>query len=180
MKRFLILLIMMISISTHAVTNKCGLNLQGGIDTFPWSLAQPFPWDFVQGLWQINDNTNDIIRVRVVRSDENTKHLKIDILSRLECGAIMRGKGIITASEKNVVRILLTNREGSNAMMKLAFFNPQDLKATSGMTCDSQVLAASLINIDEHAKPFQAAQFENTNMVLKKVTSSLDFYCRKR
>lgn len=163
----------------------CGYNKQGGpIDGFPWSLAQPFPWNSIQGLWKVSDSPDQVIRMKVVRQDQNAKHLSVDVLSRNECnGPLMKGVGIITAAEKNVVRLSLTDKDGQTYMMKLAMFNTVDLQMDKHV-CGQSVLAASVLTLDnddgEDDVGDNLKTAEQSNMMLKKITSSTDFYCRKR
>lgn len=159
----------------------CGLNTQGGVDIFPWSLAQPFPWDTIQGLWKVSDSPDQVIRMRVVRQDQNVKHLSVDVLSRKHCvGPLMKGHGIITAAEKNVVRLSLVDKQGITRLMKLAVFNTNDLQMDSNL-CGQKVLAASVIDIEnDYDSADDLSNGLESNMMLKKITNSTDFYCRKR
>lgn len=167
---------------TFPADNKCGYNTQGGADTFPWSLAQPFPWDSVQGLWKVSDDQDQVLRMRVVRQDQKVKHLSVDVLSRSKCASTMKGVGIITAAEKNVVRLSLTDPEGQAHLMKLAFFDTRDLKMDTN-ACGSTILAASVIQLDNEGEDDTVDNqkpAEQSNMMLKKITNSTEFYCKKR
>ena len=162
----------------------CGLNKQGGpIDGFPWSVAQPFPWNTIQGLWKVSDSPDQVMRMRVVRQDQNAKHLSVDVMSRNQCnGPVMMGVGIVTAAEKNVVRLTLTDKQGQTYMMKLAMFDTADLQMDKNL-CGQSVLAASVITLDNEGEDditADPANAEQSNMMLKKITNSTDFYCRKR
>ena len=162
----------------------CGLSKQGGpIDTIPWSVAQPFPWNSIQGLWKVSDSPDQVMRMRVVRQDQNAKHLSVDVMSRSQCnGPVMKGVGIITAAEKNVVRLTLTDKEGQTYLMKLAMFDTADLQMDKNL-CGHTALAASVITLDNEGEDDLGGDLktaEQSNMMLKKITSSTDFYCRKR
>lgn len=162
----------------------CGYTKQGGpIDGFPWSLAQPFPWDTIQGLWKVSDSPDQVIRMKVVRQDQNAKLLSVDVLSRKECnGPIMKGVGIITFAEKNVVRISLTDKQGQTFLMKLAMFDAVDLQMDK-QVCGQSILVASVLSFDNDGDSDLSDTLnttEQSNMLLKKITSSTDFYCRKR
>lgn len=162
----------------------CGLSKQGGpIDTIPWSVAQPFPWNTIQGLWKVSDSPDQVMRMRVVRQDQNAKHLSVDVMSRSQCnGPVMKGVGIITAAEKNVVRLTLTDKEGQTYLMKLAMFDTADLQMDKNL-CGQTALAASVITLDNEGEDDAGSDIktaEQSNMMLKKITSSTDFYCRKR
>lgn len=166
----------------------CGINKQGGgpIDTFPWSVAQPFPWNTIQGLWKVSHSHDQVMRMLVVRQDQYVKHLSVDVLSRNQCnGPVMKGVGIITAAEKNVVRLTLTDKEGQTYMMKLAMFDTADLQMDKNL-CGQSVLAASVLTLDNEGEDDNMGNTgddnktaEQSNMMLKKITSSTDFYCRK-
>jgi len=168
---------------TFPAENKCGYKTSGGgADTFPWSLAQPFPWDSIQGLWKVSDDTDQVVRMRVVRQDIKSKHLSVDVLSRRACASTMKGVGIITAAEKNVVRLSLTDSQGQTHLMKLAFFDTTDLKLDRNL-CGQSVLAATVVHFDgegEGDSALDTKPAEQSNMMLKKITDSTDFYCKKR
>ena len=160
----------------------CGYNTQGGADTFPWSLAQPFPWDTIQGLWKVSDDADQVVRMRVVRQDQKVKHLSVDVLSRRLCSSTMKGVGIITAAEKNVVRLSLTDSQGQTHLMKLAFFDTRDLQMDQNI-CGASVLAATVVHFEgegEDDNGLDPKPAEQSNMMLKKITDSTDFYCKKR
>lgn len=160
----------------------CGYNTLGGADTFPWSLAQPFPWDSIQGLWKVSDDPDQVVRMRVVRQDQKAKHLSVDVLSRLACASTMKGVGIITAAEKNVVRLSLTDTFGQTHLMKLAFFDTRDLKMDTNV-CGQSVLAATVVHFEGEGEDDGSSNqkpAEQSNMMLKKITNSTEFYCKKR
>jgi hypothetical protein len=167
-------------------SNSCGLSLQGPIDTIPWKYAQPFPWDDIQGLWKISNEPDYVIRMRVTRKDTDSRKLQVEVLSRSKCRRVMRGPGIINGSEKDVVRISLVDQQGVTRLMKLAFFDTRDLKMDANI-CGQSVLAASVIDIDHESDDLQdvpntgsqKALESKSNMMLKKITDSTDFYCRK-
>lgn len=186
MKKIALIIVLLFSaVFAQAEQNSCGLNTQG-IDTFPWSYAQPFPWDDIQGLWKVSSDPDYVIRMRVVRKDTASQKLQVEVLSRSKCRRIMHGPGIINEKEKDVVRIGLKDQEGTIRMMKLAFFDARDLKMDANI-CGQSVLAASIIDIENEADDLKANPNDNgqkaleskSNMMLKKITSSTDFYCRK-
>ncbi len=159
--------------------NMCGNTIQGGPDYFPWRQAQPFPWTTIQGLWKVQGNADFILKIRVIRQTARIKQIDAEIYSREEsCSEPkLKGVGLVTAFEKNVVRINVDNK-----LIKLAIFDSLDLEMNPAM-CGERVMAVSMIDLGSDLdSPFVSAElpYESTNMVLKKITSSLDLYCKKR
>jgi hypothetical protein len=157
----------------------CGPTIQGGGDIFPWSQAQPFPWTKIQGLWIIEGKSDMILRFKVIRQTSRLKQLEVEVFSNAQDCPLLQttGIGIINASEKNVVRINLGNK-----FVRLAVFLSDDLKINKEI-CGSQVMAISMIDLsaDTASRVGAAvAEIESQNMVLKKITSSMDLYCKKR
>jgi len=183
MKKLIIVLTMLFATTSFA-QNQCGLNTLGGPDVFPWGLAEPFPWNTIQGLWKVTDNNDTIIKFRVTRSDTESKKLSVEVFSRQtgKCDRpLMTGFGIITAAEKNIVRVSLKDATGNTKLLTLAWFNAENLKLT-GPNCDRNVLVAALLNLSEDTSYSDAwsQEVEAPQMMLKKITGSLDFYCKKR
>ncbi len=159
----------------------CGPTVQGGFDNFPWGLgkAQPFPWTKIQGLWKVDGDLDLVLKLKVIRQTENLKQLDVQIFSKVHScnNPIMHGVGIITSLEQNVVRIIIDNK-----LIKLAVFNSSDLEINAEV-CGEQVLAASMFELssdsgtvlDSETPPTQV-----TNMLLKKISTSLDLVCKKR
>ena len=178
MKRLLIAITLLASLAGHA-QNQCGMTPQG-IDTFPWSLAQPFPWDSIQGLWQITGQSDVVLQMVVTREDQKKKNLNVVVLSRTQCSQnpLMKGVGIVTAAEKNVVRINLVDQNGVTKLMKLAFFDSRDLQINSDV-CGGSVLAASLIDLGSESES-EIYSPSKANVMLKKMSASLSFHCRKK
>jgi hypothetical protein len=159
--------------------NICGSTIQGGVDIFPWKQAQPFPWTTIQGLWKVQGNADFILKIRVIRQTPRIKQLEAEIYSREEsCSEPkLKGIGLVTAFEKNVVRINVDNK-----LIKLAIFDSLDLEMNP-LTCGQRVMAISMIDLGvdlDSSFVSSENQYESTNMVLKKITSSLDLYCKKR
>jgi len=184
MKQFFGMIVVLLLAVNVSAQNQCGLNVQGGVDIFPWGLAEPFPWNTIQGLWKVTDNNETIIKFRVTRSDTESKKLSVEVFSRQsgKCDKpLMTGFGIITAEEKNIVRVSLKDSTGSIKLLTLAWFNAQNLKLT-GPNCDRNVLVAAMIPLVEDAshKDAWSQEVEAPQMMLKKITGSLDFYCKKR
>ncbi len=167
------------NILAASAPSSCGPTIQGGFDNFPWKQAQPFPWTTIQGLWKVQGNADFILKIRVIRQTTRIKQLEAEIYSREESCTEprLKGVGLITAFEKNVVRINVDNK-----LIKLAIFDSLDLEMNPTF-CGERVMAISMIDLGfDLDSPFVSpeSQYETTNMVLKKITSSLDLYCKKR
>lgn len=181
MRKLLVLITLFASLSGLA-ENQCGYSTpQGGVDVFPWSQAQPFAWDNIQGLWQVNDFPDTFLRLRVIRANQSVKQLKVELLSKIDCAQpLMTGSGFINYSEKNVVRIFLKDKSGHVRFLKLGYFNPSDLKLSQAV-CGQRVLIASVIE-PLSSQPDQRNENEMSESIfmLEKVTSSLGFSCKKQ
>ncbi len=161
--------------------NQCGPSLQGIGDIFPWGQgkAQPFPWTTIQGLWGVDGNPDLILKLKVIRQTPRLKQLEVEIYSRSESCTVpqMKGVGIVTSFEKNVVRANIDNK-----LIKLAVFKSLDLELNPQL-CGEQIIAVSMIDLGfEYDTSYDALapQYETANMVLKKIPMSLDMYCKKR
>lgn len=178
MRNLLVIVSLFFSLQVFA-QNQCGSVLQGIVDVFPWKIAQPFPWTTIQGLWKVQGNGDFILKIRVIRQTARFKHIEAEIYSREESciEPRLKGVGLITAFEKNVVRIKVDNK-----LIKLAIFDSLDLEMNPE-ACGQRVMAISMIDLGvdlDSPLASSEAQYEATNMVLKKITSSLDLYCKKR
>ncbi len=178
MRNLLVVASLFFSLNMYA-QNQCGAVVQGIGDSFPWKQAQPFPWTTIQGLWKVQGNADFILKIRVIRQTARIKQLEAEIYSREESCTEprLKGVGLVTAFEKNVVRINVDNK-----LIKLAIFDSLDLEMNPE-TCGQRVMAISMIDLGvDLGSPFVSPenQYETTNMVLKKITSSLDLYCKKR
>lgn len=178
MRNLLVVVSLFFSLCANA-QNSCGATTFGGPDVFPWKIAQPFPWTTIQGLWKVQGNADFILKIRVIRQTARIKQLEAEIYSREESCTEpkLKGVGLITAFEKNVVRI-----NADNKLIKLAIFDSLDLEMNP-VACGQRVMAISMIDLGvdiDSPLASSEAQYESTNMVLKKITSSLDLYCKKR
>jgi hypothetical protein len=177
----ILLVIMSLFFSLNSLAqNSCGPSLFGGPDVFPWSQAQPFPWTKIQGIWKVQGQDDLVIKMRVIRQTSRLKQLEIEIFAKAEScvDPKLKGIGLITFYEKNVVRFNIDNK-----LLKLAVFNSVDLEMNPEQ-CGQQVIAVSMIDLDAirtgQSGSSSNLNYGSTNMVLKKVTSSLDLYCKKR
>ncbi len=181
MKNMIFVLSLIFGLNVFAMNSlTCGSTIQGGPDVFPWSTgkAQPFPWSKIQGLWVVEGQSDLIFKLKVIRQTARLKQLEVEIYSNSEsCSEPqMKGVGIITALEKNVIRI-----NANNKLIRLAVFNPLDLELNADL-CREPILAATVIDLGfEYETPYNVAEanFQTSNMVLKKITPSLNLYCKK-
>ncbi|OFZ28380.1 MAG: hypothetical protein A2622_04575 [Bdellovibrionales bacterium RIFCSPHIGHO2_01_FULL_40_29] len=177
--------ILLLSLSLFIFTNmaqaqSCNIKLQGGIDTWPWQVAQPFPWNNIQGVWKLDSETDSYFKMRVTGQNKKGKILNITKYTIENCNRpIATGVGFVDSFEKNIVRGIISDKT-LRYQMTLGFFNPKQLAEDSPL-CEDQVLAASIEVIGQKggiSSPIDPGAYEIELMVLKKVSNSLDFYCR--
>ena len=156
----------------------------GGVVVFPWSIARPFPWTSIQGVWTVANATdaqsNLIFDFKVTRSTDKMKQLFVEIYERNNCKkAYMRGVGIVNTADKNIVRINM-----NNVLMKLGMFNTADLELDT-YTCGPKSLGATFYRLADNE-----AQISNyssgiinaeksSNMILNKVSNANIYRCKK-
>ncbi len=178
MKTFIVGFILALSAMAHGQA-QCASTL-GGPDVFPFNqgIAQPFPWSSIQGIWTTVDDPNILIKFKVIRESQRTKHLNVEIYSKIDCKKpLFSGGGLTSRSEKNVIRVQLMGRDSVQKLMKLAVFDPADLLMDKNL-CSENVWAATIIDVEsEETSSLEGAG--QSNMMLKKITSSLDLYCRR-
>ena len=173
-------------ISTPAsAPSQCSIKIQGGVDGFPWSIARPFPWTDIQGIWKLKDGVVPYyLKAKIIRTTTNRKTLKLMIVSDGDCSRpVATGVGFIDFSEKNVVRAIISDGM-SKYQMKLALFNIKDL-AENAQGCDEDVMAASLQVLgtlpEFRSNDLVAGGEEGNaeNIMLKKVSKDLSSICKK-
>lgn len=146
----------------------------GGGDAFPWSLATPFPWEDIHGVWQAYDQSHISFKFKVVRSTDDMKQLTVEMINiRKKTNQRTKGVGMIMNSEPNVIRMIV-----EDTLIKIALFNSLDIQALP--SCGEKVLAASSYKLsceDElHCDDENADEFEQelkTALLLKKVSNDL-------
>ena len=194
MRKIILALLLVICTDVFAqpnLNNMCGngaLPAGGGHDTFPWSIAKPFPWASIQGVWTVvNANEaqkNLVFEFKVTRSTEKSKQLFVQIYERDNCKkSYMRGVGIVNSAEKNVVRINM-----NNVLMKLALFKTADLEMDA-QTCGPKALGVNLYRLIDNdgseiqsKKPRSPAlpnEEDSANMLLRKVLNADQYRCKK-
>lgn len=187
MKKLFLAFIFLLSVNVQAQstswTNECSARIQGGIDNFPWSVARPFPWADIQGIWKLKDGIVPFyLKTRVIRTTSNRKILSLSVVSEGNCSSpIAQGVGYVDLSEKNVVRAII-NDGTSKYQMKLALFDIKDLNIDT-VGCEERILAASLQVIGSYPSPnkVSASSLNGTeNIMLKKISDDLGSICKKQ
>jgi hypothetical protein len=167
--------------------NECSAKVLGG-DTFPWSVAQPFPWADIQGVWKLREGTVPYyLKAKIIRTTTNRKILNLSIVSEGNCTKpVAQGVGYIDFSEKNVVRAIM-NDGVSKYQMKLASFDVRDIALDRYVCGGDNIMVASLqpLGSFRNAKSSSNRSISEVdedgaeNLVLKKTTSDLNSICRK-
>jgi hypothetical protein len=173
-----------ITTTAHAQAACSSINTKGGgVDVWPWSVAQPFPWDNIQGYWKIQNEENSYIKARILSATNNFKLLAISIYGDGYCSKpYATGRGYIDITEKNVVRAIIS--DGTyEYQLKLGLFNFADISDNGG-SCKKNVMAASMQVIgtspgDGEDQVVDSDVMEVQNMMLKKVTVNLSKDCKK-
>ena len=187
MKSIIINICLLLSVSFSYGQASCDIKIQGGgVDNWPWNVAQPFPWTTIQGIWKLNSDSSDTyFRMRVTNSNSVRKLLKIEKIANGNCIApVANGVGYINSDEKNVVRMIMSDRN-LRYQLKLAMFDTKDLANVTGASmCDDeqQVLAASMQVIGRMGhiqSPIKTYKNQAENMILTKVTGTLDSICKR-
>lgn len=165
---------------------ECNAKIQGGVDGFPWSIAKPFPWSDIQGIWKLRDGVVPFyLKAKVIRTTSNRKILNLSVISQGNCSRpIAQGLGYIDFSERNVVRAIL-NDGVEKYQLKLAAFSVRDLEIDSNSCGDNDVVVASIQligSVRNHRSALSSApegESEPENIMLKKTTDDIVSICRK-
>ena len=187
MKKFILAVILVFCANVFAQnTNTCSSTTfpasGGGVTVWPWSLAKPFPWTSIQGVWTAvgADKSNLVFEFKVTRSTDKIKQLFVEIYNREDCKkAYMRGVGVVNADQKNVVRVNM-----NNVLMKLAMFNTADLEMDAN-SCGTKTLGATFYRLTEPEDSFyenssgSTNASQSSNIVLKKVSNANLNRCKK-
>ena len=173
----LVISLLLAGISSHAQSS-CQPSVQGIGDVFPWSEPQPFPWSKIQGLWKVEGDNDTVIKFRTIRQTGTIKQLEVEFYEKSESCIVpvMKGKGFVSSFEKDIVRM-----SADGKVFKFAMFSTAQLKMDP-LLCGNEVMVANILDlnsefIDEQTEEYK---YDNTNLMLKKLTSSLDLYCKKR
>lgn len=170
---------LLFSLSVQAQKTCNSINIMGGGDAFPWTVAKPFQWNDIQGLWKVTGSENIVMRFRVIRQTEQTKQLEVQVFDRVKnCSEpLLKGKGFVSSDEPNIVRMSVGGK-----LLTFAWFYSEDLEMNP-KDCGESVLVANFINLNGRSSANKNTSIiktsDNANMMLKKITSSLGLYCRK-
>ncbi len=186
MKKFILAVILVFCVNVFAQnTNTCSSTTLpaggGGVTVWPWSLAKPFPWTSIQGVWTAvgADKSNLVFDFKVTRTTDKIKQLFVEIYNREDCKkAYMRGVGVVNTNQKNVVRVNM-----NNVLMKLAMFNTADLEMDT-YTCGAKTLGATFYRLAEpessvYESTGSVNAFQSSNIILKKVSNANLYRCKK-
>lgn len=178
------ILVLLVSLSSLAFAghpaqsnNLCGVDLidttgKGG-DLFPWSLAKPFEWSNIQGVWSPFEKSehNLTFSFQVTRTTNSINQLFVEIKGDARGSQnVARGIGFISNTEKNVMRVIVGDK-----MLKFGFFKTADLSIESAI-CGNKILAVSAYSLNEceDGKCDEAPEFEyleKSSIMLKKISS---------
>ena len=189
MKTFLIVFITIfnfvsVSLADSNNTSTCDSIIQTGGDAWPWSVAQPFPWDNVAGYWQLGNDQSSFLSVRAMSSTKNRRILSLSVLSNGLCSKpSAKGTGYIDITDKNVVRALILDGV-YKYQLKLGMFDSRDVFlndcASNIMALSIQVIArAKKANVPSAAVPLDPSVTETRNLVLKKLPAGVADACKK-
>lgn len=162
---------------------ECNAKIQGGADGFPWSVAKPFPWADIQGVWKLRDNGNPaFLKAKVIRTTSNRKILSLSVIGEGNCAKpLAQGIGYVDFSERNVVRAIM-NDGVSKYQMKLASFDVRDLEIDS-FTCGENVVVASIQSIGAYHNGRMGLrgipEGGSEKVMLKKTSEDVGTICRK-
>jgi hypothetical protein len=164
---------------------ECSAKIKGGgVDGFPWSIAQPFPWSDIQGVWKLRDGVNPFyLKAKVIRTTSNRKILSLSVITEGNCAKpIAQGLGYVDFSERNVVRAIM-NDGSAKYQIKIASFDVRDLEMDAYTCGEEHVVAASIqpIGLIRNSSRLGLRDTESLteNVVLKKTTEDISKICRK-
>lgn len=186
MKFFILALLFTVSVQSAVQGESCNKKILGGGEVFPWQTAEPFPWKSVQGVWRVQNDPDTLIQFRVLNQNKKERRLAVQVFSRENCAkALYKVPGVISETHPNVMHMQV----GEN-LMKIAWFNTENLKMNP-FQCGDFVMAASLIAPHDNKFPLTSPGGDSTlppeededttqNFFLKKISNSIEIYCKKR
>lgn len=161
--------------SASATCDDSSKTMGGGVDAWPWSYAKPFPWDNIQGFWKLSENSEAILKARVLSTTNSRKILALTLYGDGICAkASAKGTGYVDFFEKNVVRAILSDGV-YKYQLKIGMFDTRDIAGAD--LCGQSIMAASMQVIERAQKsadgavaPLDPDVMETHNMMLKKAT----------
>lgn len=92
---------------------------------WPWSMAQPFPWNDIRGMWKVQqDDFVSYFALKVVRSrSTGIRQLQVKQIDGQNCKVIATGVGIEKGSR---VLAQMTSRSGVTYRVHLTSFDQKD------------------------------------------------------
>lgn len=173
------------SISGNTGAQECNAKIKGGgADGFPWSIARPFPWSDIQGVWKLRDGVNPFyLKAKVIRTTSNRKILSLSVITEGNCAKpIAQGLGYVDFSERNVVRAIM-NDGIAKYQIKIASFDVRDLEMDAYTCGEESVVAASIQPIgsirSSNRLGLRSTEGMTENVLLKKTTEDIATICRK-
>lgn len=137
-------ILMMAGFSANAAVNNLscrpteGYSPEGGVVVWPWGQEILFPWNGIQGVWQVSEvSCSKLYIFKVIRqSATGEKIMSVTEYDPTVCKVSATGKGV--ESRKGVVRAIMTNRMGSFELTIHAFSqNDVKLRLRSGFRAGS-------------------------------------------
>ena len=182
MKSLLIGLSFLLFVSVSQAQQTCNIQTQGGVDTWPWQYAEPFPWDNIQGVWKLNTDSSDVyFKMKVTGQNKKGKILNITKFSTKNClKPLASGVGFVGSQEKNIVRGVISDK-ALRYQITLGLFETKQL-SDDVIACGDQVLAASMEVIGQRGaynSPIDPASYQIELMVLKKESRSFESICKR-
>ncbi len=182
MKSLMLSLLFLFFSNLSYAQKSCNIQTQGGIDTWPWQYAEPFPWDNIQGVWKLNTDSSDVyFKMKVISQTKKGKILNISKFSTQNCAKpLATGVGFVGTQEKNIVRGVISDKT-LRYQITLGLFDTKQL-TNDVATCGDQFLAASMEVIGQRGSyntPVDPATYQIELMVLKKDLRSFESICKK-
>lgn len=188
MRNFMMLLIVLFS-SLNLYAQSCDSTQILGkdpVDGWPWSVARPFPWDNIEGYWQIGtDEEATYLKAVILSRRTDRRILEVSIYRGSVCNkSFAKGTGYIDAAEKNVVQTILVDNQ-YRFRFKMAMFDMKDVTDNITPSCRKRVLGASFQVIgrsprsSERSTPLDPDVMEIQNMMLKKLSTDPSVDCKK-
>lgn len=188
MRKLLSALFVLFFISNLNAQSACddAILQDGGIEPWPWLVAQPFPWDNINGYWKFSNDDSSYIKAVVLSATQKRKLLKLTVYDNGVCSApFAMGTGYISVSEKNVVRSIMTGDNRFKYQLKIGLFEANDILSIKACS-NTRIMAASMQvlkngrNIRNHVlNSPEPISTETRNVLLKKVSVNPEINCKK-